>query len=136
MLTSILDSFLTREEDQLVHTDSLENSSNYQTVVAAQTLLSEHFNLKKAADHLLTIMGLDAVIVKEPSASDGLTMTEFEDLNQSKPRIEAHELNQARLLPSMHALGFFKTADATPNSLFSEQVQDTIHANTSTAVYS
>jgi effector protein SidI len=131
----ILDSFLTREEDQLEHADSLENSINYQTVVAAQTLLSEHFNLKKAADQLLIIMGLDAFIVNESSASDGLNMTEFEELNQSKPHIKAHELNQAGLT-SMHALGFFKPADERFNSLFFEQGQDIIPVNISTVVYS
>ncbi|WP_058515355.1 Dot/Icm T4SS effector Ceg32/SidI [Legionella santicrucis] len=61
----ILDSIITREENQLACSKNIKDSDNYKTVVEAQKLLTERFTLKNAVDHLLENVGIQDLIIKE-----------------------------------------------------------------------
>ena len=51
-IADILQSILARESDQLAHADDIEQSRNYKTVVAAQSLLATKFTLKNSVQFL------------------------------------------------------------------------------------
>lgn len=103
---NILDSIITREENQLACSEDIKNSDNYKTVVEAQKLLTERFTLKNAVDHLLENVGLQDLITKEEVDE----LFEIEELStaQTNNLGELAEIQPPRFLSkSCPELGFF-----------------------------